>query len=81
MLAKPATTIRTKGGGMDALEYQIANLVNHISLATGIAAPKHLDDMLTRRGQSLYRSIRKLLPTQCRMTVRLMGSHRQRGIQ
>ena len=81
MLTEPAATIRRKRGGMDTLKHEITRLVDHIGLRTGIAAPKHIDDMLAMGSQSLNGSIRKLLPTQGRVAIRLMGSNGQRGIQ
>ena len=66
---------------MDTLKHKVAALVNHISLRTGIATPKHIDNMFAMRGQRLNSGICKLLPTQRRMTIRLMSPHRQRGIQ
>ena len=74
MLSKPATTISTQGRRVDTLKHQIARLVDHISLATGIAAPKHIYQVFTIGSQRLDGSIGKLLPAEGGMTVCLMGS-------
>ena len=81
MLAKPATTIRTQGRGVDTLQHEVLLLIDHISLRAGIASPEHIHQMLTMGGQGLNSGIGKLLPSQRRVTVSLMRPDRQRGIQ
>ena len=81
MLTKPATTIRTQGRGVNTLEHQVLLLVDHIRLTSGITTPQHIHQVFTMGGQGLDGGIGKLLPTQGRMTIRLMGTNGERGIQ
>ena len=81
MLSEPATTIGTQGRGVYTLKNQIARLVDHIGFRTGIATPKHIDQMLPMGCQCLNGGIRKLLPTKGTMTIGLMGTDSERCIQ
>ena len=81
MLTEPAATIGTQWRGMDTLKHQIAGLVNHISLTSGITSPKHIHQMFTMSGQSLNSRISKPLPPQRRVTIGLMGTDCQRGVE
>ena len=63
MLSEPTATIGTQGRRMDGFEHEILRLVNHIRLATRIAAPEHIDEMFALRGECADGGISKSLPT------------------
>ena len=81
MLAEPAATIGRERRRVNRLQYEILRLVNHICLASRVAAPQHVDQMLALCSQGPDGRISKLLPAQCRMAVGLMGTYGQRGIE
>ena len=81
VLTEPAATISTQWRWVYALKHQVVLLVNHIRLRAGIAAPQHIHQVLAVLCQCLYSGIGKLLPTQRRVTVGLMGTNRERSIQ
>lgn len=81
VLTEPAATIGTQRRWMHTLEHQIMLLVDHIGFAAGITAPEHIHQVLTMLRQRLNSGIGKLLPPQLRMTVGLMGTHRERSIE
>ena len=62
---------------MDRLEHEVTLVIDHRGLATGIAAPQHIDDMLTLGSEGTDGGIGELLPPEARMTVGLMGAHRE----
>ena len=53
MLAEPAATVGGKRRRMDALEDEVALAVDHVGLATGIASPEHIDQMLPQYADSV----------------------------
>ena len=81
MLSEPATTIGTQGRRVDTLQHEVLRLIDHISLRTGIATPKHIDEMVAMGGQRLDSGIGELLPAQRGMTICLMGADGERGVQ
>ena len=81
MLAEPATTVGRKGRRVNRLQHKVARLVYHVGLAAGIAAPKHIYQMLTLLGQSTNGSIGELLPAEGGVAVGLMGTDSEGGIE
>ena len=66
---------------MDRLQYKVLLLVNHIRLRTRIASPQHIDQMLTMSSKGTNGSIGERLPAQRGMTVGLMGTNGECGIE
>ena len=62
MLTEPAATISREGGGVDTLEDEVALAVDHICFSSCIAAPKHVDEVLTLAGKGLNGCIGKVAP-------------------
>ena len=60
---------------MDRLEHEVTLAIDHRSLAAGIAAPQHIDNMFAMGGEGTDGGIGELLPPEARMTVRLVGTH------
>lgn len=81
MLAEPAATIGRERRRVNRLQHKVLRLVYHICLASRVATPQHIDQMLALCSQSTDGRISKLLPAQCRMAVGLMGTYGQRGIE
>ena len=74
VLSEPATTIRTQWRGMDRLEHKVSLTIDHRSLAAGIAAPQHIDNMFAMGGEGTDGGIGELLPPKARMAIRLVGT-------
>ena len=81
MLTEPAATIGRERRRMNRLQHKVFRLVYHVCLASRVAAPQHVDQMLALCSQGPDGRISKLLPAQCRMAVGLMGTYGQRGIE
>lgn len=75
MLSKPTAAIGREGGGMHRLQNEVALSVNHVALGASIAAPQHVNDVLTMSGQRLDGCIGEILPPQCGVAVGLMSPH------
>ena len=74
MLSKPTATIGTERRGMDRLEHKVSLTIDHRSLAAGIAAPQHIDNMFAMGGEGTDGGIGELLPPKAGMTIRLVGT-------
>ena len=81
MLTEPAATIGRERRRMNRLQHKVFRLVYHVCLASRVAAPQHVDQMLALCSQGPDGRIGKLLPAECRMAVGLMGTYGQRGIE
>ena len=81
MLAEPAATIGRERRRVNRLQHKVLRLVYHVCLASCIASPQHVDQMLPFGSQSTDGRISKLLPAECRMAVGLMGTDCQRGVE
>ena len=66
---------------MDRFQNEIVLFVNHIGLRTGITSPQQIYQMLAMLGQCLDSCIGKLLPTQCRVTIRHVGTNGQCSVK
>ena len=66
---------------MHRLKHQIAILINHIRLATGISTPQHIHQVLPLGCQSVDGSVGEHLPAYLRVAIGLMGTHGERGIK
>ena len=66
---------------MDALEDEVALAVDHVGLATGIASPEHIDQMLALACKGLDGGVGEVAPAQHGVAVGLVGPHRERGVE
>lgn len=79
--AAEKTAIDRQRRGVYGAQYAVARGVGYGSLALGIAAPEHVDDIVLMQADGTHHGIGELLPAVSGMRGGLVGTHRQYGIE